>query len=251
MPILTSLALASIRGFGFSSGGAPILDVVTTFTSTRSFIIPEGVTELDYLIVAGGGGGGTGYSGGGGGAGGVRIGSGLSVTAGQLYTFTIGSGGTARSRGTPGGPAITGGNGGGSSIEGGSPTVIHLGANGGGGGGTSGDTANGTPTGTARGQSGGSGGGGASAKTNSGLGKSLTLESNNGHASFPHTQDSPFPGQGSNGGVGLDGSSTVTLSAGGGGALQDGFSPTPAATATFAGNGGNGLSSTISGSSQF
>ena len=68
MPILTSLALASIRGFGGFIGGIQTFDVIETFTSTRTFTIPEGVEELEYLIVAGGGAGGTGYSGGGGGA---------------------------------------------------------------------------------------------------------------------------------------------------------------------------------------
>ena len=79
MPILTSLALASIRGFGFGSGGAAF-DVLEVFTSTRSFTIPDGVSELEYVVIAGGGAGG-GDMGGGGGAGGLRIGSGLSVNS--------------------------------------------------------------------------------------------------------------------------------------------------------------------------
>ena len=50
--------------------------VITSFTASGYWTAPAGVTQVDYLVVAGGGGGGTGTVGsanaGGGGAGGFR-----------------------------------------------------------------------------------------------------------------------------------------------------------------------------------
>ena len=53
--------------------------IVQTFTATSTWTCPTGVTEVEYLVVAGGGGGGAGI-GGAGGAGGYRTGTGLTVT---------------------------------------------------------------------------------------------------------------------------------------------------------------------------
>ena len=67
-----------------------------TTTGTTSWTAPAGVTSVEYLVVGGGGGAGNGYDnagGGGGGAGMVLTGT-LSVTPGQSYTVTVGSGGT-------------------------------------------------------------------------------------------------------------------------------------------------------------
>ena len=65
--------------------------VVQTFLASGSWTAPTGVTSVDYLVVAGGGGGGC-AAGGGGGAGGFRIGTGISVSAGNTYTITVGAG---------------------------------------------------------------------------------------------------------------------------------------------------------------
>jgi hypothetical protein len=81
-----------LLGFLKPAGGP--FTVIQTFTSSTSWVAPEGVTEVEWLIVAGGGGGGN-NNGGGGGAGGFRTGTGLSVTAGTTYTVTVGAGGTA------------------------------------------------------------------------------------------------------------------------------------------------------------
>ena len=72
-------------------GGGPYT-VIQTFTSSTTWICPAGVTEVEYLVVAGGGGGGS-NSGGGGGAGGFRTGTAAAVTTGTSYTITVGSGG--------------------------------------------------------------------------------------------------------------------------------------------------------------
>jgi hypothetical protein len=69
--------------------------LVYTTPLTTNWIAPDGVTSVDYLVVAGGGGGGNGYDnagGGGGGAGMVLTGT-LSVTPGNSYTVIVGDGG--------------------------------------------------------------------------------------------------------------------------------------------------------------
>jgi hypothetical protein len=80
---------------GRLAAGGGTFTVVQTFTATGTWTAPTGVTEVEYLVVAGGGGGGEGNygAGGGGGAGGYRTGTGLSVTAGTDYTVTVGNGG--------------------------------------------------------------------------------------------------------------------------------------------------------------
>ena len=65
------------------------------FANTGQFVVPDGITTIDYLLVAGGGGGSLGTSGGGGGAGGFLTGTGYPVGPNQLYTIQIGAGGTA------------------------------------------------------------------------------------------------------------------------------------------------------------
>lgn len=116
--------------------------VVQTFTATSTWTCPTGVTEVEYLVVAGGGGGGTS---GGAGAGGFRTGTGLSVTAGTDYTITVGSGGAgsvapSTALGSNGGISVfssitsAGGGGGGSNDISGNGIA---GANGGSGGGGS------------------------------------------------------------------------------------------------------------------
>jgi len=64
---------------------------VGTVSGTSTWVAPAGVTEIEYLVVAGGAGGG-GNRGGGGGAGGFRTGF-LTVVPGNSYTVTVGRGG--------------------------------------------------------------------------------------------------------------------------------------------------------------
>ena len=84
---MTGIHQLLFTNFAITTGGG-IGTQILQFTGTGSWTCPTGVTEIDYLVVGGGGGGGT--SGGGGGAGGFRTGTGLTVTAGQTYTITIG-----------------------------------------------------------------------------------------------------------------------------------------------------------------
>ena len=73
---------------------------VHTFTSLgNTNFVSGGAVAIDYIIVAGGGAGGSWHAGGGG-AGGVRLGTGLVLTA-QTYTITVGDGGAGAASGTP------------------------------------------------------------------------------------------------------------------------------------------------------
>ena len=65
------------------------------FTASGNWTAPTGVTQVEYLVVAGGGSSGWNH-GGGGGAGGFRTGTGFSVTAGTNYSITVGAGGAAQ-----------------------------------------------------------------------------------------------------------------------------------------------------------
>ena len=139
---------------GMTYGGS--VTVIQTFTATGEWVCPTGVTEVEWLLVAGGGAGGStnasGDGAGGGGAGGFRTGTGLTVTAGTTYTITVGAGGQGANS------TAIGGSGGDSSIAGAPITENPVGAGtntlkayGGGAGGQGGTTS---------GLAGGSGGGG-------------------------------------------------------------------------------------------
>ncbi|MFA6329258.1 MAG: glycine-rich domain-containing protein [Candidatus Micrarchaeia archaeon] len=147
---------------------------------------PDGVTSVRYLIVGGGGGGAT-YEGGGGGGGGVLTGT-VSVTAGTVYTITVGRGGLPAQNGqntyfSPVGTALGGGGGvtfssnglsGGCGGGGGSSFYGYSG-----GTGTSGQGYNGG-AGTSEGIDGGYGGGGggaggAGSSSSGGIGLASTI----------------------------------------------------------------------------
>ena len=108
-------------------------------TSSDNYLVPDGVTEVDVLIVAGGGGGGS-RQGGGGGAGGLRVVR-TQVVPGETVPVIVGlggSGGTNGGTGLNGQPStfgtyttLGGGGGGGRSVGGG-------GRSGGSGGGSGG-----------------------------------------------------------------------------------------------------------------
>ena len=171
---------------GQVSKGSVTTNATTTYTSSNTYIVPTGVTSVDYLVVAGGGGGGKGgdRGGGGGGAGGFRTGT-LSVTPGASLTVTVGAGGA-------GGTSSAHGSQGSSSVF---DTIT---AAGGGGGGSE-------SLGTAG--SGGSGGGGSGSST-TGAGSGNT----------PSTS----PPQGNNGGAGVNSGNFTGGGGGGAGAAGTG-----------------------------
>jgi hypothetical protein len=161
------------------------------------------------VLVVAGGGSGGGSTAGGGGAGGLIYNSAYQITNAAAITVTVGAGGA-------GVPQTTVGNDGSNSVFG-ALTAI----GGGGGGMTNG-------SGGAIGRNGGSGGGGA-------------------HYSSMNfgTPGTGTPGQGFNGGNGSAGDQNSFPGGGGGGAGQPGGDP----TFSKSGNGGNGLTFSISGTS--
>ena len=211
----------AVNNDGFD-GTPATSEIVTPVSLMRSIFtegsgtwtVPEGVTSVEYLVVGGGGGGGgaagTG-SGGGGGGGSLKTGI-LSVSPGDILSYTVGDGGaggaggnspTNGSSGTPSLFATVTANGGGNGFESRFSNGSGLCR---GGAGQNGDTA----------AVGGSGGG----TRNNDAGGGLT----------------PTTGAGAGGGGG----------AGGDGA--DGFDATPGdATSAIGGNGGSGISSDITG----
>ena len=131
--------------------------------------VPAGVTSIKVEVWGGGGGGGgsqnsffTNRYGGGGGGGGYSV-SNLTVTSGQVYSITVGAGGTV-------GLNANGGNGGASSVTGPGGTVTAAGGLGGarstgaaGGTGGIGNANDGGRGGTGNGNGGGGGGGAGNA----------------------------------------------------------------------------------------
>jgi len=226
-------------GFTSATGGTVTTSgdfKIHTFTGDGCFVVstagfgPAQLSKVDYLVIAGGGGGG-GEQSGGGGAGGYReskdsdissphTGSplvattGLSISA-QTYPITVGAGGSGGSN--PDGNATEG-----------SPSIFStITSAGGGRGGTSTDP---HPAGNAT--TGGSGGGGAT------LGGAIGAAGNTPPVSPP---------QGNDGGPGA---SNPYVGGGGGGAGAVGSTGTPnPGGASTAGPGGNGVASSITGSS--
>jgi hypothetical protein len=54
MPILSSLAVACARAYGFTALSGGFVTVIQSFTATGEWVCPTGVTEVEWLIVAGG-----------------------------------------------------------------------------------------------------------------------------------------------------------------------------------------------------
>lgn len=77
---------------------------IHTFTSSGTFIPPDTVTSVDYLVVGGGGSGASnlndGNATGGGGGGGFLTGTGYAVTPGNSYSISVGGGGVAPAPGS-------------------------------------------------------------------------------------------------------------------------------------------------------
>ena len=175
--------------------------------------------SIDYLAVAGGGGGGScssaNGSAGGGGAGGL-LESSVTVTAGAVYTITVGSGGAG------GSSAQRGANGVDSSISGSGINTIT--AIGGGGGGSS------SSSGQQNGSDGGSGGGGGFQSSSGGSGTA-----GQGNAGgVQNSSGSPYGGAGG-GGAGAAAANGHGTAGGAGSS-----SSITGASVTYAGGGGGG-----------
>ena len=210
---------------------------IHTFNSDSNFVVSSagnniGSNTVDYLVIAGGGGGG-GRSAGGGGAGGFRTNypscnNGLSVIA-QSYPITVGGGGT-------GGVACS------SSGGNGNNSIFSSITSTGGGGGGSFHTPYTSPI--LSGNNGGSGGG--SGATGSPGGAIAGGSGNTPPVTPPQGNNG---GQGYNQGAGVINPNGAVSGGGGGGAGAVGQNYNTPGNNTAGANGGDGLASTISGSS--
>lgn len=207
-----------------TDGSATVLQ----FTSTGScqWTVPNGVTNADVLIVAGGGGGGGFAFGGGGGAGGILYGAAVAVTAGNSISIAVGEGGAGGANAND----STGQGTSGSNSSFGSATAIGGGAGGG--------------FFTKNGSSGGSGGGsseGGSATTSTQTAPSgFTAYGNPGGAVSNNQAGS------GGGGAGSPGAAVTTMRTGGNGGSGYAFSITGTSTYFGGGGGGGGRPGTIS-----
>tara|TARA_R110000764_G_scaffold11157_3_gene33653 strand:+ start:676 stop:2499 length:1824 start_codon:yes stop_codon:yes gene_type:complete len=214
----------------FNLGDSTSATQLPVMTTTERIAMNAPITtpfNIDYLVVAGGGSGGC--WGGGGGAGGYLTnygGSTTPLTSGLNYAVVVGEGGVKPFTSFPQTTRVAVNPGEDSSIIGTGISVI---ADGGGGGG---GMVYGSATTEFPAQNGGSGGG-ASAIRNATSGGSATAGQGNDGGDSP-AQDPNFPGGGGGGGAFL---------AGGDGQSASG-SP-----AYAAGNGGDGLASSITGTS--
>jgi hypothetical protein len=197
--------------------------------------LPSAPYTISYLVVAGGGAGG--WNGGGGGGAGGYLTSTATVTAGTVYTATVGGGGSGNSSGTS-----AGGNGSNSSLTGGALSVTSIGGGGGaggsvasgvaggsGGGGNGNNTAN-SPGGAGTAGQGNAGGTGVSGNGPGGGGGGASAAGTNGSSG----------GTGGNGTASSITGSSVTYAGGGGAARNTG---TPVAGGT--GGGGTGGTSSV------
>jgi hypothetical protein len=227
--------------FIIATGGTITTDgdfKIHSFTGDGCFVVSSignpvgGPNSVDYLVVAGGGSGGT-YYGGGGGAGGHRTSfpspAGTIPLTAQTYPITVGAGGAAIGACAPSGSI---GNNGSNSVF---STITSTGGGGGGGG---------PASGPGTGANGGSGGGGGAYVSGPpGYGAISTAGSGN----TPPVS----PSQGNNGGTGLEAPNGISAGGGGGAAAAGGNAAGPIFPygASEAGDGGNGVANSITGSS--
>lgn len=187
-------------GWHQSSGDDLTLSGADVFTSSGTFSVPEGVTDVDVLIVGGGGGGAASNSAGGGGGGGrVRWETGVSVTPSGSVAVTVGGGGLGSAGSNQG-------------SDGQSSAFGALTAAGGGGGGGGASTLNGrngasggggVRTGTGgTGSNGGNGGNGFESGTSN-------LRAGGGGGGAGGNGQVASSAQGGNGGVGVNMSSNI------------------------------------------
>ena len=231
LPLPTALTFVSGTALPspiyLDSGGSPAAGpvvggfIIYTFTATASYVftINKTSSEVQYLIIAGGGGGGPGYQAGGGGAGGVLQNTSLTLASSTNYTVAVGAGGAGGNNGGINPSAAKGSNGSNSSLIGGAVSLISIG----GGGGASYNNG----TGAGNGLAGGSGGG---------AGATNAIESGGSGTSGP-------PLQGYAGG-GVSGYLAPYCGGGGGGAGAVGST---GGASNLIGDGGIGITSSITG----
>lgn len=91
MALVNMPAKTDVKSVGTNGSNTVVSFARSYLTAAGGWRVPNGVSSVDYLVVAGGGGGGT-HVGGGGGGGGVRSGTG-GVQSGAVVPVTVGAGG--------------------------------------------------------------------------------------------------------------------------------------------------------------
>ena len=201
-----------------------------TFTSSGTFTV-TGTGEIEYLVVGGGGGGGN--NGGGGGGGGGFLTNTLTIPGSDVCSVVIGVGG-AGAIGTNADPGTNGGSSSFSSANGAWSSIVAIG---GGGGGSRGSVPGAGPG------SGSSGGGGGA--------------SSDGGINFPGlgTAGQGFKGGGSNSlssnGLTFEGDRGANAAGGGGGGAGEAGQQGQSSPTISGGKGGDGIASSITGSSVY
>ena len=200
--VLTGGQASIINALGGMGGDSESLYVTEEITTSKTWTVPAGVTEIQVMLFGGGGGGeSSNYGAGGGGSGYMAKGT-FAVTPGEKYSVVIGAGGNA---GRDGGQtsfgdllSASGGNRGGGGVGG-------DGFAGGGGGADIDDHAY-YEGNFGRGQAGGGGNGGAAGyNTNRDGVSSLTAKGGSGGSRSGFSYYSGGGGGGMNGGDGGDG----------------------------------------------
>ncbi|MDZ7583788.1 MAG: IPTL-CTERM sorting domain-containing protein [Thiobacillus sp.] len=234
LPALLVLALTAQAANSVTEivNGDGTTDKVHIFEISDTFTAPTGVTEVEYLVVGGGGSGGSGLNDGvkgtgGGGAGGFRTGH-VSVTPGQPYTVTVGTGGVAVDNANTG-----------RGVNGGASVFGSVSAAGGGGGGN-------FSTSGAAGGSGGGAGGRDNKAGGSGNTPAVSPSQGNTGGRSSTSGTTGEAGGGGGGGAGATGANGGTTSGGAGG--QGLSSRITNALTWYAGGGGGAGSSTTAGS---
>jgi hypothetical protein len=207
------------------------------FTTSQSFVVPGGITQISAAAI-GGGGGGSGGDGGrgepnqGGGGGGLAYGT-FAVTPGETLTITVGAGGTSPTGGS-------GGAGGASSIARGATVLLSGGGGAGGVERTINTAAGGTSTGTERagGGIGGAGGTGTAASGGTGGGGAGGYSAAGGAGGAITAAGAASTGGGGGGGGGRSGTTAGNAGSGGGTGLLGAGSNGTAGTSNGGGGGG-------------
>ena len=242
-------------GFSIKASGGLINDYTSggvdyrshTFLSSGTFVVgPNALTNVEYLVIAGGGAGAGNYRSGGGGAGGYRCsvvgentgGGGsaetrLSLTANTWYPIVVGAGGKAvlNDVGANGSPSSfstitsTGGGKGGNAYVSGAPAGVAGGSGGGGGGHGGSPSGAGSAASPTQGTAGGAGfdeagqgcGGGGGGASQAGQAGGTGGTNGDGGAGLSSSIDGVATTRGGGGGAGNYGGGNVTVGGAGGG----------------------------------
>jgi len=202
----SNIALSSFRGCKLGTNTTFDSSYESIFTSSGTFTVPSGVTQVSAVCIGGGGGasgspGTSLFSGGGGGGGGLAYGT-FTVTPGESLNISTGPGGTNASGTNPGGDGAS------SSISSGAQTLLSAGGGGGG--------INGGPGNTSSGTGGTSGNVSGSEKDGGGDG-GIGGSSNNNNGGGGGGGAGGYNGNGGNGGIGNGGVGGGGNGGGGGG----------------------------------